>query len=328
MSSILIDLENNTPNRHNLVSSVKCDYWYYCLMPILCFLVCDIYFGLSTDDNIIKKNDIGIIKISIGEFLHIRGFNDLICVIGLIISNMKLNITDIKLINWLYCLIGINTLSLFIIGNCIYFTCIKDFYSDAYNYFSVTILFQDYLLFQIILVLSIHIISTLFFDTLNKLILTICYFIIYFPFIFCDFYYGLCSKYNLDINSELLANTNPYINIGLDMYLMVSGICGLLGFILIIILDVWLIDADDDITYYPDETKPLWYKNLYLIKLIINYFGIIWHILGGICFWLNENNWDKIPNVYYYLLASLILKYIGLFLKYLFWCCIYTQYEV
>jgi hypothetical protein len=113
------------------------------------------------------------------------------------------------------------------------------------------------------------------------------------PLVFCDLYYAYND--NSCVNSHV-----DRISINLKEYLLVSGL--LTGCLLfIIILGIMLFNENSKQTL------------LYLAMVIFIFasiFNTAWNIIGGVIFWGYMDNSLCSNNVFNYVFASLIIKYV------------------
>lgn len=117
------------------------------------------------------------------------------------------------------------------------------------------------------------------------------------PLIICDLYYG----YNDD---TCVSNDANKLSINLRDYLLVSGYSSL---VILIFLFMTLFSALCD--------KDLFGCCAILTQIItwpFGLFGIAWHIIGGVIFWAYMDNSTCSGNVFSYVTASLIIKYVSI----------------
>jgi hypothetical protein len=118
-------------------------------------------------------------------------------------------------------------------------------------------------------------------------------FLITFPILCCDIYYGLNDK-------SCIKNHVDRFNINLKQYLLISGFYSLGMFLL------WLIG----IMIHNKKNK----KMLSLIALIMSFpsfvFILILDIIGAIIFWNDMDNSTCSGSVYNYVNTSLIIKFV------------------
>jgi hypothetical protein len=129
-----------------------------------------------------------------------------------------------------------------------------------------------------------------------KIFSSLCLIILVFPITFCDLYFGFSDD-------TCVSNHVDRININLKTYLIVSGVaCGCFVFFLILVL--CLMNQTNSATF-----------GLCGLVLIytVDIFMISWNIIGGVIFWGYMDNTTCSNNVYNYVFASLIIKYIGNF---------------
>ena len=126
----------------------------------------------------------------------------------------------------------------------------------------------------------------------TKLLLIFIIIIFTFPLTFFDIYYGY------DDNS-CVNNSVKRININLKEYLVVRGIinvCFIFQLILFIII-------------YNKKIEPFIACQIIILSLI-GIFYFCWDIIGGIIFWNYMDNSSCSNDVYNYIFASIIIKYI------------------
>lgn len=112
------------------------------------------------------------------------------------------------------------------------------------------------------------------------------------PLTICDLYYAFND--NTCVSSHV-----DMINVNLKQYLQVSGL--LMGcFIFIIILGVLFLENSNGILLFLGT----------ILFIFVSIFNTAWNIIGGVIFWKYMDNSLCSNNVFNYVFASLIIKYI------------------
>lgn len=109
------------------------------------------------------------------------------------------------------------------------------------------------------------------------------------PMAFCDLYFG----YN-DISC--VSNSVRNIGVNLHQYLIVSGWMSI-GIILVFMIGIVMLE-------------PLTTSIVCFIGFLISLFSFCWNIIGGVIFWSYMDNSTCSQNVFNYVFASLIIKYV------------------
>ena len=127
--------------------------------------------------------------------------------------------------------------------------------------------------------------------TIWKLKLCLCLTIIFIvlPMSFCDLYFG----YN---DNSCVSNPVNNIEVNLYYFLIVSGWMSI-GMILIYIIGIILLD-------------PLTTTIMCFIGLFTSLFSFCWNIIGGVIFYSYMDNSTCSHNVFDYVFASLVIKYV------------------
>ena len=113
------------------------------------------------------------------------------------------------------------------------------------------------------------------------------------PITFCDIYYAYTDNSCVDSHVDR-------ISVNLKQYLQVSGL--LSGcFLFIVILCVLT---------YNEKIKGLLFGVGIILFIFLNMFNLAWNIIGGVIFWKYMDNSLCSDNVFNYVFASLIIKYV------------------
>jgi len=121
-----------------------------------------------------------------------------------------------------------------------------------------------------------------------------------FPTIFCDYYYA--------INNKECLQQQLHINLTMYDYLLTNAILGS-SFLFIAIVSILSLNMQEF------EKKDSFTKLIfYIIKILCSYFTLAWTVVGGIMFWgeMNQSLCSSSTNTY--LMASLIIKFISIFI--------------
>jgi hypothetical protein len=118
------------------------------------------------------------------------------------------------------------------------------------------------------------------------------------PFIICDLYYAYTDD-------SCVHNPTKHLSIGLYDYLMVSGYFGVAMCAVYIISMLSLTTSEDT------------NKCILMITTAISYlytmFSISWVIVGAVIFWSEIDNSTCSKSTYSYVMASIIIRLIGIF---------------
>jgi uncharacterized membrane protein len=115
------------------------------------------------------------------------------------------------------------------------------------------------------------------------------------PLVFCDLYYAYNDNSCVDSHVDR-------ISVNLKDYLIVSGL--LTGCLLfIIILGILLFNENS-------KTKITLFYFALILYIFSSIFNTIWNIIGGIIFWGYMDNSLCSNNIFNYVFASLIIKYV------------------
>lgn len=127
--------------------------------------------------------------------------------------------------------------------------------------------------------------------TIWKLKLCLCLTIIFIglPMSFCDLYFG----YN---DNSCVSNPNNNIEVNLYYFLIVSGWINI-GMIFTGIIGIVLLNS---------ITTTI----MCFIGLLTSLFSFCWNIIGGVIFWSYIDNSTCSHNVFDYVFASLVIKYV------------------
>jgi len=121
-----------------------------------------------------------------------------------------------------------------------------------------------------------------------------------FPTIFCDYYYA--------INNTECLKQPLHINLTMYDYLLTNAILGssfiVAAFVAILTMKIEEIDKQDSLSKFI----------FYMVKIVCSYFTFAWTIVGGIMFWgeMNQSLCSSSTNTY--LMASLIIKFVSIFI--------------
>lgn len=113
------------------------------------------------------------------------------------------------------------------------------------------------------------------------------------PITFCDIYYA----YN---DHSCVNSYVDRISINLKDYLQVSGLLSACFLFVVIFC----------ILTYKDSLKELMFGLGVILYFFINIFNLAWNIIGGVIFWGHMDNSLCSNNVFNYVFASLIIKYV------------------
>ena len=121
-----------------------------------------------------------------------------------------------------------------------------------------------------------------------------------FPTIFCDYYYA--------INNKECLQQQLHINLTMYDYLLTNAILGS-SFLFIAIVSILSLDMQEF-----EKKDSLTKLIFYIIKILCSYFTLAWTVVGGIMFWgeMNQSLCSSSTNTY--LMASLIIKFISIFI--------------
>lgn len=117
--------------------------------------------------------------------------------------------------------------------------------------------------------------------------------IITLPIVFCDLYYAYTD------DSCVSSNVDK-ININLQDYLKVSGF--LTGSYIVFLIFL--------IFFIKEQSSGLFWGLSIVIVALIVLFNLAWNIIGGVIFWNYMDNSLCSNDVYNYIFASLIIKYV------------------
>lgn len=131
-----------------------------------------------------------------------------------------------------------------------------------------------------------------------RLISSIIIFIFVFPFIFCDFYFAINDKSCVSQNLDKI-----YVN--MYDYLLVSGIYGSITLIISIII-IFTYDVIDN------NRNTFIYMYMTIFGYINKIINISWTIIGAVIFWSYMDNSICSKNVYNYIFASLIIRFVSI----------------
>jgi hypothetical protein len=125
-------------------------------------------------------------------------------------------------------------------------------------------------------------------------------FILCFPTIFCDYYYA--------INNTECLKQPLHINLTMYDYLLTNAILGssllIIAFVAILTMKVEELDKQDSLTKFI----------YYMVKILCSYFTFAWTIVGGIMFWGEMNQGLCSSSTNTYLMVSLIIKFVSIFI--------------
>lgn len=128
-----------------------------------------------------------------------------------------------------------------------------------------------------------------------KVALVIFLFVIYFPIILCDFYFGMNEK-------SCVMKESSQLLVGINDYLIVSALNLIMVFV---VVSYFILSLNS-------ETQSSDVYCFYFIILIMSLFNIVWNVIGGVIFWANVEESSCSNSMYNYVTISLIIKYIGI----------------